>query len=153
IRQRRYAGTEGRTIRPACADCYAVSLVILMSNVVVCLFSGNGFDRAAQGAVGAGRRLADQLGGKLHAIVLGELDDATKAGLSALVETISVADQNEYQPEPCLNALTQLCRDLAPHTVLFGNDTYSQELAPRLAYRLGGSAVADGVKLLLHDGK
>ncbi len=124
-----------------------------MSNVVVCLFAGNGFDRAAQGVVGAGRRLSDQLGGKLHAIVFGRLDDAAKAELGTLVETISVIDQSEYQPEPCLNTLTQLCRESAPHTVLFGNDTYSQELAPRLAYRLGGSAVADGVELLLHEGK
>jgi electron transfer flavoprotein alpha subunit len=124
-----------------------------MGNVVVCLFAGNGFDRAAQGVIGAGRRLADQLGGKLHVIVIGALDDAAKAELSTLVETISVVDQSEYQPEPCLNTLTRLCHELAPHTVLFGNDTYSQELAPRLAYRLGGSAVADGVKLLLHEGR
>jgi electron transfer flavoprotein alpha subunit len=124
-----------------------------MSNAVVCLFATNGFDRAAQGVVGAGRRMADQLGGKLHAIVFGLLDDAAKAELGASVETISVVDQNEYQPELCLNTLTQLCRELAPHTVLLGNDTYSQELAPRLAYRLGGSAVADGVELLLHEGK
>src|SRR5262245_10749266 len=124
-----------------------------MSNVVVCLFAGNGFDRAAQGVVGAGRRLANQLGGKLHAIVFGALDDVAKTGFGTLVETISVVDQSGYQPEPSLHALTQLCRELAPHTVLFGNDTYSQELAPRLAYRLGGSAVADGVELLLRESK
>lgn len=124
-----------------------------MSDVVVCLFSNNGFDRAAQGVIGAGRRLADQLGGQLHAVVFGAPADALQAKLGALVETSLVVEQIEYQPEPGLNALTQLCRELAPHTVLLSNDTYSQELAPRLAYRLGGSAVADGVELLLHEGK
>jgi len=124
-----------------------------MSNVVVCLFAHNGFDRAAQGVTGAGRRLADQLGGKLHALVFGVADDIMKAQLGALMETVSVIEQNEYQPEQGLNILTQLCHELAPYTILLGNDTYSQELAPRLAYRLGGSAVADGVELLLHEGK
>ena len=31
--------------------------------------------------------------------------------------------------------------------MLLGNDTYSQELAPRLAHRLGGSAAGDGVEV------
>lgn len=124
-----------------------------MNNVVVCLFANSGFDRAAQGVTGAGCRLADQLSGKLHALVFGVADDIMRAKLGVLMETVSVIEQNEYQPEQCLNTLTQLCHELAPHTVLLSNDTYSQELAPRLAYRLGGSAVADGVELLLNDGK
>jgi electron transfer flavoprotein alpha subunit len=62
------------------------------------------------------------------------------------------AELNEYQPEQCLSALTQICREIAPGAVLLGNDTYSQELAPRLAHRLGGSAAGDGVELLAQDG-
>src|SRR5205085_9547677 len=50
-----------------------------------------------------------------------------------------------YQPETCLRALAHLCAELQPRAVLLANDTYSQELAPRLAHRLGGSAVGDGV--------
>ena len=46
----------------------------------------------------------------------------------------------EYQPEVCLSALARLCRELTPRLILLGNDTYSQELSPRLAHRLGGSA-------------
>lgn len=119
-----------------------------MSNVIICLFAANGFDRAAQGVTGAGQCLAAALGGQLHIVVIGVSDDTLQAALRPLAETITGLALNEYQPEPCLNALTQVCRELAPHAVLFGNDTYSQELAPRLAYRLGGSAVADGVELL-----
>src|SRR5205814_1232258 len=39
------------------------------------------------------------------------------------------------------------CADLSPRAVLLAGDTYSQEIAPRLAYRLGGSAVGDGVEV------
>jgi electron transfer flavoprotein alpha subunit len=122
-------------------------------NVVICLFAANGFDRAAQGVAGAGRRLADAVGGQLHVIVIGAADDALQTALSALAETLTSIALSEYQPELCLSALTQVCRELAPHAVLFGNDTYSQELAPRLAHRLGGSAVADGVELLPNGDK
>ncbi len=121
-----------------------------MSNVVICLFAANGFDRAAQGVTGAGRRLADATGGQLHALVIGAADDALQVALSPLAESLTSLALSEYQPEPCLSALTQVCYDLTPHAVLFGNDTYSQELTPRLAFRLGGSAVADGVELLPH---
>lgn len=122
-------------------------------NVVICLFAANGFDRAAQGVAGAGQRLADAVGGQLHAVVIGAADDTLQVALRSLAETVTRVVLNEYQTEPCLNAFTQVCRELASHAVLFGNDTYSQELAPRLAYRLGGSAVADGVALLPNGDK
>lgn len=124
-----------------------------MNNVIICLFAANGFDRAAQGVTGAGQRLADEIGGQLHIIVIGAAENTLKAALTPMVETLTSLALSEYQPELCLSALTQVCRELAPHAVLFGNDTYSQELAPRLAYRLGGSAVADGVELLPNGDK
>jgi electron transfer flavoprotein alpha subunit len=126
-----------------------------MNNVVLCLFSANGFDRAAQGVIGAGQRLAAQLGGQLHAVLIGPADEAFKAVLNGIADAVTIAGQSElaeYQPELCLRALVQICQELKPHTVLLGNDTYSQELAPRLAHRLGGSAVGDGVALLTSDG-
>lgn len=121
-----------------------------MSNVIIILFSAAGYDRAAQGVAGAGRRLADQFGGKLHAIVVGVHNPILNTSLAAVADAVVSADQPElaeYQPETCLAALTELCKRIGPSVVLLSNDTYSQELAPRLAHRLGGSAVGDGVKL------
>lgn len=45
-----------------------------------------------------------------------------------------------------------MCREQQPRAVLLANDTYSQELTPRLAYRLGGSAVGDGVEVRADGG-
>jgi electron transfer flavoprotein alpha subunit len=126
-----------------------------MSNVVICLFSAAGYDRAAQGVVGAGRRLADALGGRLQAITIGAHDPELNVKAAAVADAVISADQDElkeYQPELCLNALTQLCREFAPSVVLLGNDTYSQEIAPRLAHRLGGSAAGDAIELHAQDG-
>ncbi len=120
-----------------------------MNDVIICLFASAGLDRAAQGVAGAGRRLADALGGSLHAITLGTLGAADEAALAAIADHVTVAAElSDYQPETCLAALTQLCQPLAPRAVLLSNDTYSQELAPRLAFRLQGSAIADGVELI-----
>ena len=118
-----------------------------MSDVVICLFSSNGFDKAAQGLAGAGRRLADKLDSKLHAIVLGSDGQALADELAQVANEVVIADQGDYQPEPCLNTLTNLCAELSPRAVLLSNDSYSQEITPRLAHRLGGAAVGDGVDL------
>ncbi len=124
-------------------------------NVVICLFAKNGFDRAAQGVAGAGRRLAESLNAKLHAIIVGTPDAAMMEAAQAVVDVITVAanpELSEYQTENYLAALTQVCQGLAPQAVLLSNDTYSQEIAPRLAHRLKGSAVGDVVAVRVQDG-
>lgn len=126
-----------------------------MSNVIITLFSAAGYDRAAQGVAGAGRRLADSLGGKLHAIVIGAHNPLLNTSLASVADAVVSADQAElaeYQPEACLVAMTELCKQVSPAAVLMSNDTYSQELAPRLAHRLGGSSVGDGVSLAVEGG-
>jgi electron transfer flavoprotein alpha subunit len=127
-----------------------------MSDVVICLFAWSGFDRAAQGVAGAGRRLADALEGKLHAILIGSPDESMTIALSRIADSVIVADQSElqeYQPELFLTSIAQLCKEANPTAVLLSNDAYSQEIAPRLAHRLSGSAVGDGVELKLHEGR
>jgi electron transfer flavoprotein alpha subunit len=121
-----------------------------MNDVLICLFASAGFDKAAQGLAGAGRRLADELGVRLRAVVIGSGAEATASEVARVADAVTIADEAalaEYQPETCLSALALLCKDLAPRVVLLANDTYSQELAPRLAHRLGGSAVGDGVEV------
>lgn len=121
-----------------------------MNDVIICLFAAAGYDKAAQGLAGAGRRLASELGGQLRAIVVGVGADALAQEVARVADNVIVADQPElaeYQPETCLTALARLCGELQSRAVLLSNDTYSQELAPRLAYRLGGSAAGDGVEI------
>lgn len=119
----------------------------LMNDIVICIFASGGFDKAGQGLAGAGRRLADALSSQLRAVLLGPEARTVAAECARVVDTVVIADQAEYQPETSLSKLTHLCRDLSPRGVLLASDTYSQEIAPRLAYRLGGSAVGDGVEV------
>jgi electron transfer flavoprotein alpha subunit len=126
-----------------------------MNDVVISLFASSGFDKAAQGLTGAGRSLADRLGGRLRAVVVGAGGGALAAEVARFCDAVVVADQAElaeYQPETCLSALARLCAGLRPRAVLLANDTYSQEITPRLAHRLGGSAVGDGVEVRAEEG-
>src|SRR5262249_4533582 len=125
-----------------------------MSDIIICLFSGSGYDRVAQGVVGAGRRLANHFNGRLHAIIAGAHDPELNIRVASVADAVVTADQRElahYQPELHLNAITQLCREISPGAVLFGNDTYSQETVPRLAHRLGGAAAGDCLDLIPHE--
>ena len=119
-----------------------------MQDVVCFLWARAGWDRAAQGVLGAGRRLADAVGGKLRAVVVGPADDALNTSAAAVADAVVVADHEllgEYNPETYLAALAAIAGQLSPRAVLLGNDSYSQELAPRLAHRLGGSSASDAV--------
>ncbi|MCW5970355.1 MAG: electron transfer flavoprotein subunit alpha/FixB family protein [Blastocatellales bacterium] len=127
-----------------------------MSDVVVFLFSSSGPDRATEGALGAARNLADSLGGRVHAVLVGASNEALTRASAAVADAVLIADDPalaEYQPEACLAALVQISRMISPRAILLGNDAYSQELAPRLAHRLGGSATGDAVELAVDDGR
>jgi electron transfer flavoprotein alpha subunit len=126
-----------------------------MSDIVICLFSGSGYNRVAQGVVGAGKRLANQVNGRLHAVIAGAHDSELNIRVASVADAVVTADQRElarYQPESHLNVITQICRDIGPRAVLFGNDTYSQETAPRLAHRLRGAAAGDCLDLTADGG-
>jgi electron transfer flavoprotein alpha subunit len=126
-----------------------------VSDVVSIVPARGGWDRAAQGVLGAGRRLADALGGRLRAVVVGATDDALASAVATVADTVVVVDHPlvaDYHPELWLTALATTCQMLVPRAVLLGNDTYSQEIAPRLAHRLGGSAAGDAVDVGVADG-
>ncbi len=119
-----------------------------MANVAVCVLGSFGYDRAAQGAIGAGRALAESVGGKLHVLVIGPTTDDAVAALAAVADRVLIGGAGElsnHQPEQALQAAQQLVEAGGGDyvAVLMSNDTYSQEIAPRLAHRLGGSSMAD----------
>ncbi len=118
-----------------------------MSNVIVVLFGNNGWDRSAEGAAGTGQRLAQSTGGNLNVVFLGDASKEARDGAAACAASVVVVNQPElaeYQPEAALEAAQKACAEISDTSVvLFGNDTYSQELVPRLAHRLGGCSLAD----------
>jgi electron transfer flavoprotein alpha subunit len=110
------------------------------------MFGATGFDRSVEGLLGAGRDLADRFQAQLRAVVLGPCDAEYPSRLGHIADELIFVDQPElasYNADLYLAVLQKICAEPSERAVLFGNDTYSQELAPRLAFRLGGSAVGD----------
>ena len=127
-----------------------------MSEVVTFIWGPAGFDRATQGLLGASRRLAESLKGKLCVAGLGNTDESVIGAIQTVADRVLVVEDEllaEYHPENYLAALVAVCGRLSPRAVLLGNDTSSQELAPRLAHRLGGSAAGDAVDVEVVDGQ
>lgn len=94
-----------------------------------------------------GRKLADQTGEPLVAVVLGQGIDALAQELSSYGadKVIMVDDSNlkEYTTGAYTSVLNQLIRQEEPQVVLLGNTAVGKDLAPRLAQRLGVGLASD----------
>src|ERR1044071_4303879 len=121
-----------------------------MSNVISCIFGWNEFDRSGAGLLGTGQRLAKELNANHSVLVVGGASEKLLHELASLSDAIHLAEHPllaTYHSELTLTAIAEACRPLKPRAILLGNDLYSQELEPRLAHRLGGSAAGDALSL------
>ena len=126
----------------------------MTSVVVSCIFGWAGINRPTMGVLGAGQRLAHDLACKHVGLMLGPMSEANIAEAARFTDSLVIADHPQlksYHGESTLTALTEACRQLHPKAVLFGNESYCQELAPRLAHRLRGSAAGDALSLKGQD--
>ena len=125
-----------------------------MKRVLAIFSRGATDDRATRGLVGAAWRLAQSLEGSFEAVSLGQPTAALMGLLAPLADSLLTVDLPEVghdQPERTLAALTAIGQSRQPAAILLGNETASQEMAPRLAHRLGGSAVGDATTLEVVD--
>jgi electron transfer flavoprotein alpha subunit len=104
-------------------------------------------------ALSAARTLADSLGAYVYGVLLGSGVTDGSAGLTtSLTQTlyqvgadgVRVADDPslaQYALEPRLKVLSDLFEEEQPEVVMFGATAQGQELAPRLAQRMGGGLI------------
>jgi electron transfer flavoprotein alpha subunit len=103
--------------------------------------------------LGAGRDLANKLGGKLSCILLGHnIKDEAKRLISYGAEIVYVADHPElenYRTLPFKRVITDLLQtfELPPHIVLLGSTTTGRDLAPRIAAFFKTGLTADCTEL------
>ena len=103
--------------------------------------------------LGAGRDLANKLGGKLSAILLGNnLTEAAQKLVQYGAETVYIADSPElenYRTLPYRRVITDLLKtfELPPHILLLGSTTTGRDLAPRIAAFFKTGLTADCTEL------
>src|SRR4051812_46399565 len=107
--------------------------------------------------VGAGQRLANDLGTSLTAALLGSGLDKAAAELAALgparVLTADDPGLADLQVDPTVATLVAIVEAEGPKAVLFGHTPSLREPAIRLAYRLGTAITTDCTALRAEGGE
>ena len=103
--------------------------------------------------IGQARKLADQLGSAVEAILLGD-DIDRQAGqlIAAGADRVYLANAPElaiYQPEPYTEIVVNLAAEHQPEIILIGSTDMGRELAPLVAARLKTGLTAHCIDLVL----
>lgn len=101
--------------------------------------------------LGEGKKLADQLGEKLSAVLLGSgMEAAARKLISYGADNVYVVDHpslEKFNDESYADIFTQLISRYKPEIVLMGATTYGRSLGPRVASRLNTGLTADCTQL------
>lgn len=102
------------------------------------------------------RRIADALGGKACAVVLGSGAATLAEELRAYpLDTVYVNDDpavDEFLLDPVVDYLESAAKTVGPSLVLIPNTLSGRDVAGRLVVRLGAGIVADVVEVSVEDG-
>nr|HID13252.1 hypothetical protein [Anaerolineae bacterium] len=106
-------------------------------------------------ALGAARTLADALGAYVYGVLIGDgVADLAQTLYQAGADGVRVADHPSlagFALEPYVKVLADLFEAEQPEVVLFGATETGQELAPRLAQRMGGGLIEHVVAVSLDE--
>ncbi len=113
--------------------------------------------RVAEQLMSKARELADVLGAKAEAVVIGhEVEGLCEPLIWQGADTVYLADDEQlahYRTEPYARVLTNLIRDKKPEIVLFGATVIGRDLAPRISQRLHTGLTADCTGLDIDEGE
>jgi electron transfer flavoprotein alpha subunit len=101
--------------------------------------------------LGIGRKLANELGEELSAVLLGDqVSAAAQEAIAFGADKVYVIDNpalKEYTTDPYVAAMDKLCQEAKPNILLMGQTAMGRDLAPRLAFRLGTGLTTDCIEL------
>jgi len=107
-------------------------------------------------AVSEGRRIADSLGCKLTAVVLGHGIEKVSSGLGKYgADRVLVADNealSEYLTDSYTQVLAEIIAKESPAVVVLGSTSQGKDLSARLAARLNAPLAMDCVAIQVKDG-
>lgn len=105
--------------------------------------------------LGEGRKIADHLGEKLGAVLLGHnVGDLTDVLASYGAEEIIVADSEhlaQYSVDGYAKVTADLIRARKPSVVLFANSAIGLEVAPVVAQKIGAGLVTDVIEIIYEN--
>ena len=101
--------------------------------------------------LGVGRKLADDLGEELNALLMGSTVGALgQEAIAYGADNVYVAEDNlleHYNSDAYTQVVANLCKKVLPSIVLLGHTDIGCDLAPRLNGRLGGGLAMESMAL------
>ena len=102
-------------------------------------------------ALGCGRKLADDLGQELCAVLVGSgVSSFAQEAITFGADKVYVVDDpllKDYQTDSYVTVMEKVIKQVMPQVLLLGQTTIGRDLAPRLAFRLGTTATMDCIQL------
>lgn len=103
--------------------------------------------------LGAGRKLADDLGEELSAVLVGsDVSGLAQEVIAFGADKVYVVDDallKDYQTDSYTAAVAKVVREAPPKVLLLGQTSIGRDLAPRLAFRLNTAVSLDCVELAI----
>ena len=129
----------------------------MSNNVFVWIEQLNGkADSIAWEALGVAHGVADELGGELNAIVLGEnVEELARQAIQYGADNAFVANDatlKSFRLEPYAAVITQLAQTRKPAAIVMGASNSGLELAPYVAAKLGVGLAPDCTDLTFENG-
>ena len=103
--------------------------------------------------LGCGRRLADDLGQELYAVLAGsDISSLAQEAIAFGADKVYVVDDpllKDYQTDAYALTLEKVVKQVMPQILILGQTSIGRDLAPRLAFRLETAVSMDCVELAI----
>jgi electron transfer flavoprotein alpha subunit len=103
--------------------------------------------------LGCGRKLADDLGQELGAVLVGSgISSLAREAIAFGADRVYVVDDpllEDYQTDSYVSVMAKVVKQVMPQILLLGQTSIGRDLAPRLAFRLGTAATTDCIELAI----
>ena len=104
-------------------------------------------------ALGAGRKLAADLGGELGAVLVGSgVSSLAQEAIAFGADKVYIVDDpalTDYRTDAYVSVMEKVAKQVTPAIILLGQTSVGRDLAPRLAFRLNTAATLDCVALAI----
>ncbi|PJZ27451.1 electron transfer flavoprotein subunit alpha [Leptospira hartskeerlii] len=126
-----------------------------MSNVLIVGELKDGeLKKISREITSAGRKIADALGGKVTALLIGSGVEKFAGDLGAVgADSIVTVNAGDFNAETWANLVAGVIKDKNPSVVLVPHTSQGKDYSPRVAVKVGAGIVADAVGLSVDGGK
>jgi len=103
--------------------------------------------------LGCGRKLADELGQELCAVLAGsDVSNAAQEAIAFGADKVYIVDDpilKDYGTDSYVSVMEKVVKQVMPQILILGQNTIGRDLAPRLAFRLDTATSLDCVDLAI----